>query len=185
MLAGDERSPGLSWHRGMIDDPEMASAGNSPRYGALIGFLVATFAAAAIGSAATFRSVKTWYPLLEKPEWTPPSGWFAPVWSVLYVAMAVAGWRVWRLQTGPGASAVLRLYAAQLSLNALWSVFFFGLRRPDLALINIAGLWLLLVLALFHFWRADRIAGALWTPYVAWVSFAAILNAAVWMLNRS
>ena len=160
------------------------SSGNSPRYGALIGFLAATFAAAAIGSSATFTNVKTWYPTLEKPAWTPPSGLFAPVWTALYVMMAVAAWRVWRMQTSPAARAVLRLYGAQLALNALWSVLFFGLRRPDLALIDIAGLWLLLVLALYHFWRADRIAGVLWLPYVLWVSFACVLNAAVWMLNR-
>lgn len=155
------------------------------RYGALAGFLAATFAAAAIGSSATVTSVKTWYPLLEKPAWTPPGWLFAPVWSALYVAMAVAGWRVWRIQSGPAASAVLRLYGAQLALNALWSVLFFGIRRPDLALVDIAGLWLLLVLALPRFWRSDRIAGVLWAPYVAWVTFASALNAAVWWLNSA
>jgi translocator protein len=157
----------------------------SARYVALAGFLTLTFAAAAIGSTATFTNVKTWYPLLQKPAWTPPSWLFAPVWSALYVAMAVAGWRVWRLQSGRAARGVLRLYTAQLALNALWSVLFFGMRRPDLALIDIAGLWLLLVIALVYFWRSDRIAGMLWAPYVAWVSFASALNAAIWWLNRA
>jgi translocator protein len=157
----------------------------SARYVALAGFLTLTFAAAAIGSTATFTNVKTWYPLLQKPAWTPPSWLFAPVWSALYVAMAVAGWRVWRLQSGAAARGVLRLYTAQLALNALWSVLFFGMRRPDLALIDIAGLWLLLVIALVYFWRSDRIAGMLWAPYVAWVSFASALNAAIWWLNRA
>jgi tryptophan-rich sensory protein len=146
-------------------------------------FLLVTFAAAAIGSLATFASVKTWYPGLAKPAWTPPSGIFAPVWSALYLAMAVAAWRVWRKQTGPTAYAVLRLYGAQLTLNALWSVLFFGLRRPDLALVDIAALWSLLVVALVRFWPVDRIAGVLWTPYVLWVSFASALNASIWMLN--
>lgn len=155
-----------------------------PHYPVLALFLLATFAAAAIGSAATFQSVSTWYPTLAKPAWNPPGWIFGPVWSVLYVAMSVAGWRVWRIQTGPAARGVLRLYGAQLALNALWSVCFFGLRRPDLALIDIAGLWLLLVVALGRFWRADRIAGGLWAPYVAWVSFASVLNATVWWLNR-
>lgn len=158
---------------------------NSSRYGALVIFLLVTFAAAAIGSSATFTSVKTWYPQLAKPSWTPPSSWFAPVWTALYVAMAVAAWRVWRNQTGRVAFAVLRLYGAQLVLNALWSVLFFGLRRPDLALFDIIGLWLLLVLALVRFWRADPIAGVLWLPYVVWVSFATALNAAIWLLNRT
>ncbi len=157
----------------------------APRYPALIGFLVATFAAAAIGSAATMRAVQTWYPTLIKPAWTPPSWVFAPVWTCLYVAMAVAAWRVWRLQTGPAATGVLRLYGAQLVLNALWSVLFFGLKRPDLALVDIAALWLLLVMALVRFWPVDRIAGLLWAPYVAWVSYASTLNAGIWWLNRS
>lgn len=156
----------------------------APRYIALIGFLVATFLAAAIGSAATAQNVKSWYPTLVRPAWTPPGWLFAPVWTFLYGAMAVAAWRVWRRQTGPAAFGVLRLYGAQLALNALWSVLFFGMRRPDLALVDIAGLWLLLVLALVKFWRVDRIAGALWAPYVAWVSFASVLNAAIWSLNR-
>ena len=157
-----------------------------PRYGALAGFLATTFAAAAIGSSATFTSVNTWYPLLAKPSWTPPGSWFGPVWSVLYVFMAVAGWRVWRQQPAGGkAATVLWLYGAQLALNALWSVLFFGLRRPGLALIEISLFWLLLVVLLVRYWREDRIAGALWTPYVLWVSFASALNAAIWFLNRS
>jgi tryptophan-rich sensory protein len=162
----------------------MANA-TSSRYGALVLFLIATFAAAAIGSSATLTSVKTWYPQLAKPTWTPPGSWFAPVWTLLYIAMAVAAWLVWRNQTGRAANGVVRLYGAQLALNALWSVLFFGLRRPDLALFDIIGLWLLLVLALVRFWRADRIAGALWLPYVVWVSFATALNSAVWLLNRT
>jgi tryptophan-rich sensory protein len=161
-----------------------SSAGSSPRYGSLGGFLVVTFAAAAIGSAATFQSVKSWYPTLAKPAWTPPSAVFGPVWTLLYIAMAVAAWRVWRAQTGSAATAVLRSYGAQLFLNALWSVLFFGLRRPDLALIDIAALWIVLVIILARFWRADFVAGLLWAPYVAWVSFASALNAAIWMLNR-
>ena len=160
------------------------STRSSPRYGALVFFLVVTFIAAAIGSAATFQSVKTWYPTLAKPSWTPPAFLFGPVWTALYIAMAVAAWRVWRGQSGLVAAAVRRSYGAQLALNALWSVLFFGLKRPDLALVDIGGLWVILVVTLVRFWRADRIAGALWTPYVLWVSFAFALNAAVWSLNR-
>ncbi len=160
--------------------PPMSNA----RYGALAVFLLATFAAGAIGSAATFPSVTTWYPTLAKPSWTPPGWLFGPVWSALYVAMAVAAWRVWRRQSGPAARGVLRLYGAQLALNALWSICFFAWHRPDLALVDIAGLWILLVLALVRFWRADRLAGALWAPYVAWVTFASALNAAIVWLNR-
>ena len=164
---------------------ELASA-QGGRWGALSGFLLVTFAAAAIGSWATFTSVGTWYPQLAKPEWTPRSSLFGPVWTCLYLAMAVAGWRVWRVQPrGPLRRAVLRVYGAQLLLNALWSVLFFGWRRPDLALVDVVALWILLVVALGRFWRVDRIAGVLWAPYVAWVSFATALNAAVWWLNRA
>lgn len=148
-------------------------------------FLVVTFFAAAIGSAATFQSVKTWYPTLLKPSWTPPSYLFAPVWTTLYVAMSIAAWRVWRVQSGTAAAAAVRRnYAAQLALNALWSVLFFGLKRPDLALVDIAGLWLILAITLGRFWKADRWAAVLWIPYVLWVSFAFALNAAIWSLNR-
>lgn len=151
----------------------------------LVAFLAITFAAAAIGSTATFRNVTTWYPTLQKPSWTPPSALFGPVWSALYVAMSVAGWRAWRRAATPAATAgVIRLYGAQLILNALWSVLFFGMRRPDLALVDIVALWLLLVVGLIRFWRLDRLAGVLWAPYLAWVSFATALNAAIWSLNR-
>lgn len=157
---------------------------SSPRYGALLGFLGVTALAAAMGSVATFRTVTTWYPTLMKPAWTPPSALFGPVWTVLYVGMAVAAWRVWRGQTGRAAKAVQRSYFAQLALNALWSVLFFGMRRPDLALFDIVALWVLIVVILIRFWPVDRLAAVLWAPYVAWVSFATALNAAVWQLNR-
>lgn len=147
-------------------------------------FLVLAFAAAAIGAAATNTSVHTWYAGLQKPSWGPPNWLFAPVWTLLYVAMAIAAWRVWRLGEPSAARRTVSLYSAQLTLNALWSVLFFGLRRPGAALIEIAVLWAVLVVLLVRFWRVDRIAGVLWAPYVGWVSFAALLNAAVWSLNR-
>ncbi len=157
----------------------------SARYPALLCFLLVTFAAAAIGSFATFPNVKDWYPTLAKPSWTPPGWLFGPVWSVLYVAMAIAGWRAWRACADrTAARAVLLLYGAQLGCNALWSVLFFGVRRPGLALFDIALLWLLLAVLLVRLWKVDRAAGLLWAPYLAWVSFAAALNASIWWLNR-
>lgn len=157
---------------------------SSRRYGALAAFLVVTFAAAAIGSASTFRSVTTWYPTLAKPAWNPPSWVFGPVWTVLYIAMAVGAWRCWRLVNRAEAASLARLYGGQLALNALWSVLFFGLHRPAWALFDILLLWLVLVVLLRRFWRIDRAAGAMWSAYVAWVSFATALNAAIWVLNR-
>jgi benzodiazapine receptor len=150
----------------------------------LVGLLVATFAAGLIGSLATAENVRSWYPDLAKPQWTPPSWLFGPVWTALYIAMSVAAWRVWRIAQDGERSRVIVLYGIQLSCNAAWSILFFGLRRPDLALVDIAVLWALIVFALIRFWRADRLSGILWAPYVLWVTFASALNGAIWWLNR-
>lgn len=154
------------------------------RYPALVAFLAVTFAAAAVGSWATLDNVRTWYPTIAKPSWTPPNWLFGPVWSLLYTLMAIAAWRVWRTREGTEAREVLKLYGAQLGLNTLWSILFFTLHLPGVALIEIAALWTLLLTAQLRFGRADRLAGFLWAPYLAWVSFATALNAAIWWLNR-
>lgn len=149
----------------------------------LILFVALAFMAAALGGYATSRSVSTWYPLLRKPAWNPPSFVFAPVWTVLYVLMAIATWRVWQIGDASSARRTVSLYSAQLTLNALWSILFFGLQRPGIALIEIIILWSTLMLILRRFWVADRIAAYLWLPYFLWVSFACVLNAAIWELN--
>ena len=151
---------------------------------ALFGFVAASFCAAAIGGVATATSVTTWYRALNKPAWNPPDWLFGPVWTLLYLMMAVAAWRGWRRSEGSAARATLGLFGAQLALNALWSVLFFGLRQPGCAFAEVLLFWALLVVLLRRFWHADRTAGALWAPYVAWVSFASVLNGAVWWLNR-
>lgn len=150
----------------------------------LIGFLLASFTAAAIGGLATADNVRTWYPEINKPTWNPPSWLFGPVWTVLYIFMSVAAWRVWRVKEKAGAKIALRLFFVQLVLNALWSLIFFGLHRPGWALIEIVILWSLLANLQGRFWRLDRVAGGLWAPYLAWVSFATILNGTIWWLNR-
>jgi len=149
---------------------------------ALIAFIGAAFIAGAIGSWATFPNVRDWFPLLQKPAWNPPGWLFAPVWTTLYVLMGVAIWRAWRAG-GPAASRLVRLYFAQLFFNALWSVLFFGLKQPAWALADILVLWCLLAWLQVGLWRSDRLAGALWVPYVLWVSFATALNAAIVRLN--
>lgn len=150
----------------------------------LLTFVGVTFFAAWLGSTATVSSVGTWYPSLLKPAWNPPSWVFGPVWSVLYLLMAVAAWRVWRHTEHPQRRPALTWYFAQLALNALWSLLFFGLRRPDIALVEIGVLLAVLAVVLVKFWRIDRSAGLLWLPYVAWVGFATVLNGAIWWLNR-
>lgn len=153
------------------------------RWIALGLFLLGSFTAAAIGGYATFESVRTWYPTLVKPSWNPPAALFGPVWTVLYAAMSVAAWRIWLHRELTGARPALRLFFVSLGLNALWSVLFFGLHRPGVALLEILLLWASLVALQFRFARLDPVAGWLWAPYLAWVSFATVLNAAIWRLN--
>ena len=153
------------------------------RWLALFLFIVAAFAAAAIGGSATALSVNNWYLTLEKPPWNPPGWVFGPAWTLLYLLMSVAAWRVWLRRDQPGAKTTLWLHGAQLVLNALWSILFFGLQRPDLALLNILGLLGLLIVIQIRVIRLDKTAAWLWAPYLAWVSFATTLNKAIWLLN--
>jgi len=124
-----------------------------------------------------------WYSRLAKPSWTPPNWLFGPVWSALYVAMAVAAWLVWRQAGLRGAAAPLAVFVVQLVLNAAWSWLFFGLHRPDLAFAEIALLWLAILATLVLFWRRKALAGTLILPYLAWVTYAASLNLGLWRLN--
>lgn len=147
----------------------------------LVGFIAAAFVAGAIGSAATFEQVRTWYPTLAKPAWNPPGWIFGPVWTTLYVLMGVAIWRAWR--TGPAVRPLVRLYFVQLVFNALWSILFFALKQPAWALVDIGLLLGCLLWLQRGLWRTDRLAGALWLPYVLWVGFATVLNATIVWLN--
>ena len=150
----------------------------------LLVALVATFAAAGLGSAFTSRSVSDWYAALARPAWTPPGWVFGPVWTALYVLMAVAAWLVWR-QAGDwaGARAALGLYVVQLVLNAAWPGLFFGLRMPGAAFAELVVLWAAILATLVAFRRLSPTAGALMAPYLAWCTFAAALNLAIWRMN--
>jgi len=147
----------------------------------LIGWLVLCFAAAALGS---LYPPGEWYGTLVKPPWNPPDWLFAPVWTVLYALMGVAAWLVWKRCRFGGASLALGAFIVQLALNAAWSWLFFGLHRPDLAFAEIVVLWVAILITLIQFWRLMRPAGILLAPYLAWVSFASVLNFTVWQLNR-
>jgi len=152
---------------------------------ALAIFLLVCFAAAGIGGAATADSVRTWYPTLVKPAFNPPNWIFAPVWSLLYALMAVAAWRVWRVSSPRLATPALVAFAVQLVLNVAWSVIFFGMHAIGAALVEVLVLLAAIVTTMMLFWRQDRTAGWLFVPYVAWVSFATLLNATLWWLNRA
>jgi len=139
-----------------------------------------------LGAIATASSVRSWYQKLRKPSWTPPSWVFGPAWTTLYLLMGLSSWLVWRhkRETGEPVKAESALYGTQLGLNLLWSVLFFGLRRVDLALAEVAVLWAAILGTLVRFAQVRPAAGLLLVPYQAWTSFAAALNAAVWRLNR-
>ncbi|MDH4323405.1 MAG: tryptophan-rich sensory protein [Betaproteobacteria bacterium] len=151
-------------------------------YVGLAVFVGLNVAVSALGGWITSTSVGTWYAALAKPAFNPPDWIFAPVWSALYLMLAIAGWRAWR-RGGGAARRALTVYAVQLVLNLSWSFVFFGARLIGPALIVIAALLAAIVVNAALFWRLDRLAGALLVPYAAWVSFAAVLNAALWRLN--
>ena len=145
----------------------------------LLVFCAACFAAALSG--AIFRPGE-WYRRLQKPSWQPPDWLFGPVWMILYGMIAAAGWLVWEA-AGAAAGLALTLYAIQLVLNAGWSALFFGMRRMDLALIEVGALWLSIAATIAAFWPISQAAAYLMLPYLAWVSFAAFLNYIVLRLN--
>jgi len=134
-----------------------------------------------IGSIFTAGSVKSWYPGLEKPSFSPPNWLFAPVWTGLFILIGISFYLIWR-ENGLDAAS-LSVYFGQLALNLLWSFLFFGLRSPSLAFIDIIALWLLILANIFIFSRKSKAAAALLVPYWLWVSFASILNYAIISLN--
>ncbi|GIX08528.1 TspO/MBR family protein [Elioraea sp.] len=144
-------------------------------------FLLACFAAATTG--AVFRP-GPWYDRLDKPSWTPPDWAFPVAWTLLYIAIGVAPWLVWRTAGFAGAALPLTVWAVQLALNAAWSWLFFGLRRMDLAFAEVVALWLSIALMIALFLPISVTAGLLMVPYLVWVSFAAVLNLAVWQRNK-
>jgi len=149
----------------------------------LIGLILVCLGVAGAGGLVTSRSVQTWYPTLRKPAWTPPGWLFGPVWTALYVSMAVAAWLVWTKAGARAAAVPLALFALQLALNAAWTPVFFGLRMAGAAFGVIVALWAALAATTAAFWHVRPVAGLLMLPYVAWVAFAAALNFAIWRMN--
>ena len=138
----------------------------------------------AIGSIAVQSSIDTWYTLLQKPSWTPPSSLFAPVWISLYVLMGIAAGLVWHKGFyHKWVKTALYHFGLQLALNAVWPMLFFGLRRPDLALIVIIALLITLLFTVKWFKVVSNTTAYLLIPYVLWVAFATALNFRIWQLN--
>ena len=135
---------------------------------------------------ATRSAILDWYPSLIKPSFNPPNWIFAPVWSMLYIMMGIAAGLVWDCMESDKENVrkALIVFAVQLALNALWSYLFFGLRNPMLAGLEIIVLWLMIYETYLQFSKINKIAGYLFIPYLAWVSFAMVLNASIWWLNK-
>ena len=144
----------------------------------------ATEAVGGLSALAAGGDFVTFFQALRKPPGTPPPAAFGPAWGTLYLLMGVAAWLVWREGLTRQSALALGLFMAQLTLNFAWSLIFFGQHRLGVALLEIAVLWLTILLTIVAFWRVRRAAGALLLPYLAWVSFATYLNAGVWWLQR-
>lgn len=158
---------------------------------AIIVSLAASAAVAGIGGAATARGLGPWFDALRKPSWNPPSWVFGPVWTVLYILMAIAAYLVWRTGFAPAADGAVRrrahialtVYAVHLAFNALWSWVFFAWRSPGWAVLEIGVLLALIVVTIALFARIRPMAAWLLAPYAAWVTFASFLNFTIWRLN--
>ncbi len=150
----------------------------------LVASLALPQIAGGLGALFTASAIPTWYTTIEKPALNPPSWIFGPVWTILYLLMGVSAFLVWRKGlSSPGVKKALSIFLLQLGLNAFWSIAFFGLENPGLALINIGLLWISIVWTMFAFWKISRPATYLLVPYLLWVSFATYLNASIYILN--
>lgn len=163
----------------------MARSLENPRtWPSLLAFLALCLGTSAIGASLTSESVRTWFPTLERPPLAPPNWVFGPVWTVLYILMAVAAWQVWCRRHEADIRLPLALFFVQLALNLLWSALFFYAQNPGAALVEILVLWTMIVATMAAFLRVRKSAGILLIPYLAWVTFATYLNASFWYLNR-
>lgn len=152
------------------------------RYLSLLFFLALTLGGGLLIGAT--NAPGPWYAALDKPPFNPPDWLFAPVWSVIYVLIAIAGWRIWRLRDAQGGTGgAMTAWWVQLGLNFLWSPVFFTLQAPGLALVIILALFAAIVAFIMLAWERDRPAALLFLPYDVWVAFATLLNASIWWRN--
>ena len=153
-------------------------------WGKLVGWIMLCEAAGIAGSLFTASSIPTWFQTLQKPVFNPPSWLFGPVWVTLYLLMGIAAYRITSLGLKKtGVKRAIGLFLGNLLLNALWSPMFFGARDIALAFIIIAAIWLTLIIVIFRYQELDKPAAYMMLPYLAWVSFATVLNYNFWLLN--
>ena len=149
----------------------------------LIVFIAVCLGAGGLGAIATTQEIDGWYKTIAKPAWNPPDYVFGPVWTTLFIMMAIAGWLVWKPAGFKPVIVPLSLFGIQLILNVAWSWVFFGLHQTGWAVIEILVLWAVILATMVTFFRSSKVAGWLMVPYLAWVSFASVLNVAIWRLN--
>jgi len=136
-----------------------------------------------LGSFFTSSSVNNWYATINKPTFNPPNWIFGPVWTVLFFLIGISFYLVWKKGFGKNKIKIIGIYALQLLLNFIWSLLFFGLQSPALALIEIIILWFVILANIIIFYKSTKIAGYILIPYLLWVSFATVLNFAIFILN--
>lgn len=165
---------------------KLALPWNKPKdnYWFLLLFIILAQSAGFLGSLFTFSAIPTWYATLEKPFFSPPNYLFGPVWTTLYTLMGISAYLVYRrYQFGKKAKLFWQVYWTQLILNTLWSILFFGFKEPGLAFVEIGALWYFIVRTIQEAKRLNKTAMYLLYPYLAWVSFASLLNLAIYLLN--
>ena len=150
----------------------------------LVISIIACQCAGFIGSLFTTAAISTWYATLQKPPFTPPNWLFAPAWATLYLLMGISAFIIWRRGLdNPQVKRALFLFVIQLVLNTLWSVVFFGFESPLYGVIVIAALWVAILFTILKFFKVSSVAAVLLLPYILWVTFAAVLNVSIWVLN--
>jgi translocator protein len=160
-----------------------AVASRSNQASSFVAWLALCVATSGIGALASVNA-RSFYAELVRPAWAPPGSLFGPVWSALFLAMAVSAWLIWRIPAeGKPRSVALGLFVVQLVANALWSWLFFAWHLGGIAFAEVLLLWLLIACTLVSFWRLKAVAGLLLLPYLAWVTFASVLNYTLWQLN--
>lgn len=136
------------------------------------------------GALFTETGKGSWYQAIQKPSWNPPGWLFAPVWTTLYILMGIAFYLIWKSHFSKQKTQAMGLWIAQLVLNFFWTFIFFEMQEPGWAFVEIALLWLTILLTIFAFARINKLAAWLMVPYISWVSFAMLLNFTIWQLNK-
>jgi len=146
----------------------------------LAACIILSEVAGIIGSVFTMPNIPAWYVSLVKPSFNPPNWLFAPVWTALFALMGISLYLIWTKSKG---RRPFYAFTVQLLLNVAWSILFFGLKSPSAGFVCIVALWLSIAACIIMFWKISRTASMLFVPYIAWVSFASLLNYMIWVLN--